>query len=213
MKDSLYKNFSSETNLQKKAEYQNQFRTYRNYISTLLRYSKDSCYNGVFKENKINIKTVWKTTKELITIKQRNDLPLITLQKGKKIENDAKEIANYRKIVKSKNTYLSYLGSMEENNMFLTPTTPDDTEVLIGNMKVNKGVGPNSIPTKILKDYKSEVSKPVIDMINTSFAKGMFFSALKVANIVPIHKKGDKLDCNNYQPTSLLCNMIKIMRK
>ena len=58
------------------------FRTYRNYISTLLRYSKDSCYNGVFKENKINIKTVWKTTKELITIKQRNDLPLITLQKG-----------------------------------------------------------------------------------------------------------------------------------
>ena len=213
MKDSLYKNFSSETNLQKKAEYQNQFRTYRNYISTLLRYSKDSCYNGVFKENKINIKTVWKTTKELITIKQRNDLPLITLQKGKKIENDAKEIANYRKIVKSKNTYLSYLGSMEENNMFLTPTTPDDTEVLIDNMKVNKGVGPNSIPTKILKDYKSEVSKPVIDMINTSFAKGMFFSALKVANIVPIHKKGDKLDCNNYQPTSLLCNIIKIMRK
>ena len=213
MKDSLYKNFSSETNLQKKAEYQNQFRTYRNYISTLLRYSKDSCYNGVFKENKINIKTVWKTTKELITIKQRNDLPLITLQKGKKIENDAKEIANYRKIVKSKNTYLSYLGSMEENNMFLTPTTPDDTEVLTGNMKVNKGVGPNSIPTKILKDYKSGVSKPYIDMINTSFATGMFFSALKVANVVPIHKKGDKLDCNNYQPTSLLCNVIKIMRK
>ena len=102
---------------------------------------------------------------------------------------------------------------MEDNNMFLTPTTPDDTEVLIGNMKVNKGVGPNSIPTKILKDYKSEVSKPFIDMINTSFATGMFFSALKVANIVPIHKKGDKLDCNSYQPTSILCNTIKIIRK
>ena len=43
--------------------------------------------------------------------------------------------------------------------MFLTPTIPDDTEVLIGNMKGNKGVGPNSIPTKILKDYKSEFFK------------------------------------------------------
>ena len=36
--------------------------------------------------------------------------------------------------------------------MFLTPTTPDDIEVLTGNMKVNKRIGPNRIPTKILKD-------------------------------------------------------------
>ena len=49
---------------------------------------------------------------------------------------------------------------MKENNMFLTPTTPDDIQVLIGNMKVHKGNGPNNIPTEILKDYKSEFSEP-----------------------------------------------------
>ena len=65
--------------------------------------------------------------------------------------------------------HLSYLGSLKENNMFLTATTPDDIEVLIGNMKINKGVSPNGISTKILKDYKSEFSKPLSDMINTSF--------------------------------------------
>ena len=53
-------------------------------LSTLLTCSKDSYYNGLFKENKRNIKTVWKTVEELITIKQRNDLPLTTLQIGKK---------------------------------------------------------------------------------------------------------------------------------
>ena len=84
VKDNLYKKFSSETNLQKKAEYQKQFRTYRNYISTLLRCSKDLYYNGLFEENKRNVKTVWKTVKELITIKQRNELPLTTIQIGKK---------------------------------------------------------------------------------------------------------------------------------
>ena len=51
--------------------------------------------------------------------------------------------------------HLSYLGSIKKNNMFLTPTTPNDIEVLIDNMKANEGVGSNSIPTKILKDYKS----------------------------------------------------------
>ena len=92
VKDNLYKKFSSETNLQKKAGYQKQFRVYQNYISTFLRCSKDSCYNnGLFEENKRNvIKTVWKTVKELITIKQRNELSLTTIQIGKRIETDAK---------------------------------------------------------------------------------------------------------------------------
>ena len=82
VKDNLYKS-SSEANLKKKAKYQKQFRAYRNYISTLLRCSKDSYYNGLFEENKRNAKTVWKTVKGLIIIKHRNDLPLTTLQKLK----------------------------------------------------------------------------------------------------------------------------------
>ena len=70
------------------------------------------------------------------TFKQRNYLPLTTLQIGKRIETDAKEIANYfngyfnsiagklnGKIVKSKNMNLSYLGSMKENNVFNTNNT------------------------------------------------------------------------------------------
>ena len=81
--------------MQKIADNQNQFRTYRNYISTLLRCSKDSYYTGLFEENKRNIKTDWKTVKELITIKQRNKLPLTTLQIDKKTESNAKETANH----------------------------------------------------------------------------------------------------------------------
>ena len=57
VKDNLFKKVLSKTNLRKKAGYQKQFRTYRNYISTLLRCSKDSNYNGL-EENKRNVKTV-----------------------------------------------------------------------------------------------------------------------------------------------------------
>ena len=33
-------------------------------------------------------------------------------------------------------------------------------------------------------------------MINESFNKGIFPDFLKVANVIPIHKKGEKLDYN-----------------
>lgn len=51
--------------------------------------------------------------------------------------------------------------------MLLTPAIPDDIEVLIGNMRVNKRADLNTIPTKILKDYISEFSKSLSDMTKT----------------------------------------------
>ena len=45
------------------------------------------------------------------------------------------------------------------------------------------------------------------------FNKGIFPDFLKVANVVPIHKKGEKLDPNNYRPISLLSNISKLYDK
>ena len=64
VEDNLYKKFSSEINLQKKTQYQKQFRTYRNYISTFLRCSKDSYYNGLFEENKTKQKKMLKQSEK-----------------------------------------------------------------------------------------------------------------------------------------------------
>ena len=65
--------------------------------------------------------------------------------------------------------HLSNLGPMKAHNMFVTQTAPSDIEVLIVSMKVNEAVGPNSNPNKNSKDHKSELSKPIGGMINTSF--------------------------------------------
>ena len=43
-----------------------------------------------------------------------------------------------------------------------------------------------------------------------SFKTGIFPQACKVANIIPIYKKGDKLDCSNYMPVSLLRMLEKL---
>ena len=46
-----------------------------------------------------------------------------------------------------------------------------------------------------------------------SFNQGVFPNILKITNVIPIHKNGGKLDCNNYRPISVLSNISKIYEK
>ena len=64
-----------------------------------------------------------------------------------------------------------------------------------------------------MKLFKKEFSKPLSNIINLSFNKGIFPNLLKIANVIPIYKKDDKLDYNNYRPISLLSNISKIYEK
>ena len=106
-----------------------------------------------------------------------------------------------------------YLGQITDKTIFLSLTTPTDIESSINCIKPNKAIGPNSIPTKILKEFKTELSEPLSDIINVSVNKGIFPDFLKVAKVIPIHKKGEKIDPNNYRYTSLLSNISKLYKK
>ena len=76
-----------------------------------------------------------------------------------------------------------------------------------------KAIGPNSIPTKVFKEFGKTISIPLANLINLSFKCGIFPMSLKVASLTPVHKKGDSLDCNNYRPVSLTSNLSKLIEK
>ena len=46
-----------------------------------------------------------------------------------------------------------------------------------------------------------------------SFTSRVFPSALKIAKVVPVHKKDSKLNFSNYRPISLLSSLDKILEK
>ena len=69
----------------------------------------------------------------------------------------------------SNKTPQDYLCNPNENSFYLSPPCKEDIEDIISTIRTDKACGPNSIPTRILKDFKKELSKPLSDVINISF--------------------------------------------
>ena len=76
-----------------------------------------------------------------------------------------------------------------QSNFFLTPSLPDEIQEIIKSLNSKKATGPNSIPTKILKAFSKTISIPLANLINLSSECSIFPMSLKVASVIPIHKK------------------------
>ena len=118
-----------------------------------------------------------------------------------------------RKIPNTTKTFDSYLNKQSEKSFFLSPISPDDVEALISTLKVHKAVGLRSVSTIILKQFKKLLSKPLANLIDLSFSTGLFPKFLKQAKIIPIFKKGDQQDCDNYRAISFLSNISETIEK
>ena len=121
--------------------------------------------------------------------------------------NIANNIAN--KIPKTNHNYREYLKETIENSFVLHQTTNEEIE----NLKNNKAFGSNNIPTVILKYFRKTISIPLSKLVNLSFNQGKFPSILKIAKVLSMFKKTDKVDADNYRPISLLSNLSKIIEK
>ena len=86
-------------------------------------------------------------------------------------------------------------------------------ESAIKELQDKKARDPSSIPSKILKNNKDVLSKPLCDLINLVFVSGTFPQQLKTAKIIPVYKKGDHLDCKNYCLIFLLSNIGELIEK
>ena len=65
----------------------------------------------------------------------------------------------------------------------------------------------------MLKASINDIAKPLTCIINQSLKTGRFPTKLNVENIIPIFKKGDGHDFNNYRPISLLPSISKVFEK
>ena len=77
----------------------------------------------------------------------------------------------------------------------------------------NKAAGPDGIHGRILKNCAVSLAYPLSLIFRTSYNSGMIPKDWKIANVVPVHKKGSKTSVENYRPISLTSLVMKIFEK
>ncbi|CAF3375847.1 unnamed protein product, partial [Rotaria socialis] len=201
-------------------------------VKRLVKKAKKQHYQSRLKDNKGNLKAIWKIVNEIIPRKSQNHDPSSGLPDMQKIANDFNAFFSsigkntYNEVKKSdmdknKNcdkenfkhcTKLPKINSL--NNLFRPkPITPQGLIVIINNLHNTNSVGHDGIALKYLKDSSNIMYKYLLTIINTSINTGVCPKQWKEAIVKPLHKNGDSSLPSNFRPISLLPILSKILEK
>ncbi|XP_054034985.1 uncharacterized protein LOC128899525, partial [Dryobates pubescens] len=84
---------------------------------------------------------------------------------------------------------------------------------LLSSLDPHKSMGPDGIHPRVLRELADELAKPLSIIFHQSWLTGEIPDDWKLANVVPIHKKGRLDEPGNYRPVSLTSVPGKIMEQ
>ena len=80
-------------------------------------------------------------------------------------------------------------------------------------MKTNQAIGLDKISTRLLKDSAEIIAPSLQPLINTSFREEKFPNNWKSAKVVAVFRSGDRSNCDNYRPISILPRISKVIER
>ena len=176
-------------------------------------------------------KDFWPTIKPFLSKKGSKDDPTIILNEDGKIFSDQKDVChifndffiNVSKDIGSNNncdleSHPSILKIQEQSNLCTEPFNFNHVDSMyvhkpISKLQTKKATGVDGISAKILKACTNSIAQPISSLINFTFVTNSFPRNLKQAQVLPIFKKKDPLDKQNYRPVSILPTISKIYER
>lgn len=217
IRDNLYQNYLTSNN----AIVKNIYVRYRNKINSLIKQAKSSYYKTQIEQAGNNSKTIWNTINESINKCRKSTGPTEIKNDNNILINDKKAIAeNFNNFfanignkvthnLGNKNSYNSKI-KRNKSSIFLQPVSVNEICNTIKSLKVTSAPGIDEISVNILRDTVEHIKYPLVYLVNKIFEDGKFPKQLKSSLVIPIHKKGSKVEMTNYRPISLISNIAKI---
>ena len=194
----------------------------------MIRKAKIDYYHAEFEKHKNDIKNTWTTVKDVLNkSKLQREFPKYFNIENQQISNK-QDIASYfndffinigpelaKKInTEGKKSFLTYLQQINIDSTFkFTPINAATTKSIITNLKPKRSAGVDNVSLILLKMSADALINPLTCIINQSLKSGIFPNKLKIAKVIPIFKKDDKHDLNNYRPISLLPTISKVFER
>ena len=206
----LYKN-----SLKKNVTYENviRYKNYRNCLTTIKRKAKTNYYINRCYALKSNMKKLWQLINN--TIRQTNDktsiIEYITVDNIN--YHEAKEISNQfgkhyselgEKLSQKQRTnnlsVTNYLKKIKTNpkTLFMSAISTKEVQKHIDMLPAKNSSGHDNISNILLKRIKLSISKPLSIIFNQSLQTGQFPENMKIADIIPLFKRGEKHIIENY---------------
>ena len=191
-------------------------------LSNAITFSKDKYHERLaikLNDSKTTPKTYWSILK---TFSNGSKIPLIPpLLVNNEFVTDFLEKANlFNDFFREQCRPITNDSSLPNKPTIETVTRLSDINIetdtiikLICSLDPNKAHGSDGISIRMLKLCTTSISKPLHILFNNSVISECFPNEWKKANVIPVHKKGDKQKINNYRPMSLLPICSKIFEK
>ena len=109
--------------------------------------------------------------------------------------------------------FKEYYEDFVPNSFHLQEVSEDFILEELNCLNICKSTGLDGLPARFVKDAAEAIKGPLTYIVNLSIRSGIVPNEMKLAKVIPLHKKRSRLDAGNYRPVSILSVVSKVLEK
>ena len=220
-KNILYKRYLCNPS----SDCENQYKKYRNKLTSSLRAAKRIYYAKKLEACKSNMKSTWTILNEIINKKSKSNLPTTFNVDDKEIPNPTQMADHFcayftnigpnlaNSIPPCLTSHRSFLSGAFMKSLYLQPTTEQEIIEICASFRAGTAAGYDQITRNVIKEIIDLIVQPLMYITNLPLRSGTVPDQVKIARVVPLFKTGDLSLFTNYRPVSVLPAFSKILER